>query len=275
MIVEDGLRYIESLENHIPIPRDRRESHLATDDLHHNDVRRADAVYTAAYLRLEAVVPGFTIEQVGDLKHITYGRPKMGVWHELEAGDAAPAEVLAVIAEHPDLRDAYVAFHTSDEGPEAQFRDAGYTRIVRNYLMRLDVRDSAGRPDDQIVRLTTEAEIERLAMLREDGRILPEYVNDPEIGCYALVVDDVPVASAVVITDGDTAVVEYVQTLERYRRLGYGRWFMRGLHRLAANNGAHWMVLASNDQGLPLYESLGYQPLRYIDIYHRQEIPGT
>lgn len=251
---------------------DRRESPLTTDDLHQHDVRRADAVYTAAYLRLEAVVPGFTIEHVGDLKHITYGRPKAGVWHELEVGDTPPAEVLAVIADHPEWHDAFIAYHSSTESPSPDFLQAGYTRIAQNYLMRLDVSAAGGRADDQIVRLTTEAEIDRLVVLREDGRVLPEYLDDAEIGCYALVVDDVPVASAMVISDGDTAVIEYVHTLARYRRLGYGRWLMRGLHRLAANNGAHWTVLASNNQGRPLYTSLGYQLLRYIDIYRRQEI---
>lgn len=230
-------------------------------------------MYTAAYLRLEAVVPGFTIEQVGDLKHITYGRPKAGVWHELEVGDTEPVDVLAALAAHPEWRDAFIAFHTSADSPSVEYLQAGYAHIARNYMMRLDVSTAGGRPDDQIVRLTTEAEVDRLAVLREDGRVLPEYLNDTQIGCYALVVDDVPVASAIVISDGDTAVIEYVHTLARYRRLGYGRWLMRGLHRLAANNGARWTVLASNNQGRPLYTSLGYQLLCYIEIYRRQDIP--
>ena len=136
------------------------------------------------------------------------------------------------------------------------------------------VRLAGGRPDDQLVRLSELPEVERLAALREDGRIIPGYLDDPALGCYALMVDDVPVASAVVIADGDMAVVEYVHTLERYRRLGYGRWLMRGLQRLAANAGARWVVLSSNERGRPLYDALGYQLLSYEDIYRRQDLPS-
>lgn len=247
---------------------------LSAGDLHDDEVRRAERVYTAAYLRLEAAVPGFSVEDVEGLTHIRYGRPKAGLSHELYVGETPPDVVLGVVSRHPDLADAFIATYTRQEATEPAWADAGYSRIIRNYLMRLDVSAAGGRPDDQLVRLSELPEVERLAALREDGRIIPGYLDDPTLGCYALMVDDVPVASAVVIADGDMAVVEYVHTLERYRRLGYGRWLMRGLHRLAANDGARWVVLSSNERGRPLYDALGYQLLSYEDIYRRQDLPG-
>ncbi len=248
---------------------------LAVEDLRDDDVLRAERVYTAAYLRLEAAVPGFSVEQVEGLTHIRYGRPKAGLSHEIYAGETPTAELLDIVARHPELADAFVAVYSRRDGDDPAFAAAGYVRIVRNYLMRLDVSAAAGRADDQIARITTLPEIERLAMLREDGRIIPGYLDDPSIACYALMADDVPVASAVVIAEGDTAVVEYVHTLERYRRLGYGRWLMRGLQRLAANHGARWVVLSSNERGRPLYDALGYERLSYEDIYRRQDLPGA
>lgn len=246
---------------------------LIAHDLHDDEVRHAERVYTTAYLRLEAAVPGFAVEDIEGLTHIRYGRPKAGLSHELYVGETPSDVVLDVVARHPDLADAFIATYSRHDEVDPALDAAGYVRIVRNFLMRLDVGGAAGRPDDQIVRLTTVAEVERLAGLREDDRIIPGYLDDPSIACYALMTDDVPVASAVVITDGDTAVVEYVHTLERYRRLGYGRWLMRGLHRLAANDGARWVVLSSNERGRPLYDALGYQLLSYEDIYRRQDIP--
>ncbi len=247
---------------------------LSAGDLHDDEVRQAERVYTAAYLRLEAAVPGFSVENVEGLTHIRYGRPKAGLSHEIYAGDVPPREVVDVIHRHPDLADAFVAVYTRQAEADPALTAAGYTRIIRNYLMRLDVSAAGGRPDGQLVRLSTLPEIERLAALREDGRIIPGYLDDPALGCYALMVDAVPVASAVVVADGDVAVVEYVHTLERYRRLGYGRWLMRGLQRLAANDGAHWIVLSSNERGRPLYDALGYQRLSYEDIYRRQDLTG-
>jgi len=248
---------------------------LTAGDLHEDEVRQAERVYSAAYLRLEAAVPGFSVDLIDSVPHIHYGRPKAGLSQELYAGDIPSAVVLDIIARHPDLASAFVAINSRDDDSDAVLVAAGYIRIIRNYLMRLDVSALGGRPDSQIVRLSTLAEIERLAAMREDGRIIPGYLDDSALSCFALMADNVPVASAIVVGDGDTSVIEYVHTLERYRRLGYGRWLMRGLQRLIANEGARWVVLSSNERGRSLYDALGYQRLSYEDIYRRQDLPSN
>lgn len=272
MTVQPAHQHILSTDTSVSLPTGANQ--LTAGDLHDDEIREAERVQTEAYLRLEAAVPGFHVEQIDGVTHIRYGRPKGGLSHELYAGETPTADILAVVRQHPELADTYVAIYTREDRPDPVLVAAGYTRIIRNYLMRLDVSAAAGRPDDQVVRLTTLEEIERLATMREDGRIIPGYLDDPALDCYALMADGVPVASAVVVSKGDVAVIEYVYTLERYRRLGYGRWLMRSLHRLAANDGARWVVLSSNERGRHLYDALGYQQLSYEDIYRRQDLPG-
>lgn len=236
------------------------------------DLAHATQAYTEAYLRLEGSIPGFSLAEVDGLRLVHFGRPKAGADHEVIAGTTAPETVLDIVARHPDVADAFIStFTTSEERDEERYREAGYMRVVRNFLMRCHVSMSrTARADDTVVRLATTAQIEQLADLRDDGQILPEYLADPALRCYALVIDDTPSASAMLVADGgDTAVVEYVNTLERYRRRGYGRWLMRMLHREAAQLGAQSVVLSSNATGRPLYEALGYEFLCYEDVYRR------
>jgi GNAT superfamily N-acetyltransferase len=240
----------------------------------HLDTARAASAYDAAYLRLEGSIPGVSTSTVDGFQVIRYGRPKAQVEHELMGGLAEPEDVLAVLDRHPELADAFVQLVTTRErAAEQKFTAAGYSTIVHNYLMCRDVQSSRdSKPDPTIERLTTIDAVQRLAELREDNQLYADYLNDPGIVIHALVVDDVPAASAVLIHAApEIAVVEYVNTLPRYRRRGYGRWLMRALHREAASAGANWVVLSSNENGRPLYEALGYSLLGYEDIYHREE----
>lgn len=239
---------------------------------HADQFRQAAEAYTSAYLHLEGALPGFQATEIDGMRQIRFGRPKAGVTTELIAGNVAVPVVLDVMRRHPTLADGYVSiFRSGHAEPDPAIADAGFTRIIHNYLMCCDVTAAReAKPDDTVVQLTTVDEIERLAELREDGQILPTFLADPALRCYALVIDDVPAASAMLVAlGGRLAVIEYVHTLERYRRRGYGRWLMRALHREAAHAGADAVVLSSNEGGHPLYVALGYELLGYEDVYVR------
>lgn len=245
---------------------------MSATDERFAQVAAATAAYTAAYLVVEGTLPTASVGEVEGLPYIRYDRPKGGVAHEVIAGYAAPETVLAIVGRHPELTDAFVSmFTTPENAAEPAMNAAGYERAVHNFVMRCDVRAEHGaRADATVVRFTTPEQIEQLAALREDDQLRPEYLNNPAVRCYALVIDDIPAASALLISPGhDIAMIEYVHTLETYRRRGYGRWLMRALHREAANLGAQAVVLGSNDSGRPLYEALGYELLCYEDVYRR------
>ncbi|WP_405794805.1 GNAT family N-acetyltransferase [Streptomyces sp. NBC_01506] len=59
--------------------------------------------------------------------------------------------------------------------------------------------------------------------------------------------------------DGDTVVVDQVETSENHRRRGLGRLVMRTLESAAADTGATTGVLAATGDGLRLYTSLGWR----------------
>jgi len=245
----------------------------ATDEVE-NRVVAATAAYTAAYLEIERTFPIASVGEVDGLPYIRYHRTKGGVAHEVIAGHTAPETALGILGRHPELADAFLSiFTTSEDGAEQPLNAASYERVVHNFVMRCDVSaEHGGRADASVVRFTKTDQIEQLAALREDDNLRPEYLTNPAVRCYALVIEDIPAASALLISSPghDIAMIEHVHTLETYRRRGYGRWLMRALHCEAANLGAQAVVLGSNPSGRPLYESLGYEFLCYEDVYARR-----
>lgn len=233
-----------------------------------SDPRCAIEAFLHASILLERIVPGCVVDDLDGLRHIRYGRPKVGVQHEIIADDSDPAHVLAILARHPGIAPAYLSTFTSLDGDQrAVYAAAGLPRVVRNTLMTDDLPDVTPFADPTLKRLTDAEELRALALARGDNVLDVQHFTDA-VRCYVLDIEGEPVSSALLIPSRhDTAIIEHVHTLATHRRRGYGRWLLRALHAEAARMGMQQIVLSSNDAGRPLYASLGYQPLCYQDVY--------
>jgi GNAT superfamily N-acetyltransferase len=232
------------------------------------DSRVSEAIdaYLHATLLLETIIPGSAVDTIDGARHIHYGRPIGGVWHEIVLRDAELAAGLTIVANHPEVAPAYLAIFTSLGNDPPDGDEAALSHVVRNTLMAFQLPDVAPFSDPSLRRVTDIEELRRLARIRDDAVLTVEHYTD-EIGCYVLEIDDDPVSSALLIpSPHETAVIEHVLTLPAYRRRGYGRWLLRALHAEAARLGLRQAVLGSNAAGLPLYTALGYEPLCYVDI---------
>lgn len=233
------------------------------------DARLTEAIdaYLHASILLERIIPGCVVETIDGAQHIHYGRPKLGVEHEVVVRDSGLAAGAAVIAHHQEFTPAYVSIFTPHGEVAPDGSALNLTHVVRNTLMVFQLPDVAPFGDPSLRRLTDPAELHRLTLIRGDDVLAVEHFTD-ETACYALEIEDEPVSSALMIpAPHGTAVIEHVLTLASYRRRGYGRWLLRALHGEAARMGMRQTVLGSNTAGLPLYTALGYEPLCYQDVY--------
>ncbi len=231
-------------------------------------LREATDAFIHASVLLEKLVPGCVVDDLDGLQHIHYGRPKVGVHHEIIAGNAAPPDVLPILALHSEIAPAYLTTFTPlDIDRQLLYDAAGLPRVVRNTLMAYQLPDVAPFADPGLKRLTDATELRTLALVRGDNVLDVDHFTDA-VRCYALLIDDEPVSSALLIPSlHDIAVIEHVHTLAAYRRRGYGRWLLRALHAEAIRLGTHQIVLGSNAAGRPLYTTLNYHPLCFQDVY--------
>jgi ribosomal protein S18 acetylase RimI-like enzyme len=80
---------------------------------------------------------------------------------------------------------------------------------------------------------------------------------------FGAVIGDRTVCSADLYSDGSTAQIESVYTLEPYRRRGFGRAVVTGALRAAIDAGHEFVFLIAEDNDWPkeLYGRMGFEPL--------------
>ena len=80
---------------------------------------------------------------------------------------------------------------------------------------------------------------------------------------FGAVVDGQTVCSADLYSDGATAQIESVLTLESFRKRGLGRAVVAEAIRAALNSGHDFVFLLADDEDWPkeLYARMGFEPL--------------
>ncbi len=233
--------------------------------------RRHIDAFLHATTMLEQLIDDCQVQALDGLKHIEYGRPKVGVRHEIVVGNQDPAYVLAVTAAHAEVLPAYLStFAPLGNDEPTGYEHNGVPRVVRNTLMTLQLTGDGQPAERQLTRLTDASELRELSISRGDSMLDVDYFTD-DILCLVLDVEGEPISSALLIPSIDRfAVIEHVHTLTAHWRRGYGRRLLKALHDEAIYLDAERIVLGSNDAGRLLYDSLGYQPICHQDVY----VPG-
>jgi len=96
-------------------------------------------------------------------------------------------------------------------------------------------------------------------------------LDDPHVRIAVADVAGEPVAAAAAIGSGDTLGIYAVGTLEHARRRGYGRavtWTAIEAGVLAW--GSTRAILQSSEMGVPMYRSMGFEPIATITIFKRR-----
>jgi N-acetylglutamate synthase len=130
---------------------------------------------------------------------------------------------------------------------------------------RLSIRELAPSEfDDHLQVLArcfgTPIEIARMMMTEEMFRL-------DGVRAYLGEFEDVPVATAVGVTEGTAVGVFNVGTLEEWRGKGFGRALTTRVIADGYADGAKWSYLQSSPSGLPVYRRLGFETVEQWSRY--------
>lgn len=231
-------------------------------------LEEAAAALRDAYLRLLALDLGFERHALpGGVLELRFGQTKHGLTREFAAGARPLAEVMPLVDGRlaEDGERAFLSICTTDD---TTCTPPGWRHLFRNTVMTFGLTGVNAAADPALVRIATPESYVALRDLRADDVLPAALPADPAIACWALVIDDIPVASTLAITTpGGSIVVEHVQTLPVHRRRGHAARLLRALHARMAVNGARAAVLAANAAGAPLYAALDYWTVGFEDVY--------
>lgn len=130
--------------------------------------------------------------------------------------------------------------------------------------------------DPRVVETLTDEQISALAHVWNYGRdangyqpIIPAHNSAPGLVQRYIELDGEPAAYGRAMIVGGDALLLDVNAFPGFRRRGFGRAIMHGLHAGLARAGATRVVLTATEMGLPLYEQLGYRTLAQNWVYVR------
>ncbi len=164
---------------------------------------------------------------------------------------------------------------------DAYMPEAGEILAERAYVARwhspLMALDGAAhplpvRPGTPAIRAATRTQIDDVVHILRDAfgtgsivsrRVVREaHIGDDAIRHYLCYADQTPVACATAaIHASELATIWNVGTRQAYRRMGFGAAIMRGLLDDLREAGIAQTVLLASQDGLRLYENLGYHTL--------------
>jgi ribosomal protein S18 acetylase RimI-like enzyme len=196
--------------------------------------------------------------------------------------DAADVNLLELLAEIDELhreagcehRDVLVEDEGLGEALAPEFRRLGWEVSP---LLLMAYRGSRNLPKTEEIRELTATE---LSNIRSRSAIVGHSIDDPETIAqlidkdarlaraggarfFGAVKGDRTMCSADLYSDGATAQIESVLTLEPYRRRGFGRAVVNGALRAAFEAGHDFVFLIAEDNDWPkdLYGRMGFEPL--------------
>lgn len=85
------------------------------------------------------------------------------------------------------------------------------------------------------------------------------YRGKSSLEMYVAYLEDIPVVTGILVTHANVAGIYYVATIPEQRKKGIGTAMMQFLLNRAKEKGYFISVLQASDQGLSLYERLGYK----------------
>lgn len=86
------------------------------------------------------------------------------------------------------------------------------------------------------------------------------WLGQQNIRFYLAELDGMPVSTAATIQNGETASLEFVSTLEKYRRKGAARCLCSQALEALFAGGAETVTLSGASEAVPLYKKLGFHP---------------
>jgi ribosomal protein S18 acetylase RimI-like enzyme len=208
---------------------------------------------------------------------LTPGHParRLNSVNPLDPGDSAEIEARVERA-RKRFADAGkpLIFRISPLAPpalSAHLDRAGWSRISDSHVMRLALDEAAVEQAlDQIPLKDVNRFVGAAIAVHHYPDALRTGLADviaaiqPEAGLFVLEQDDMPIATAICVHDGDLAGLFEVATASDERGKGHGRRILLSALKWARLRGAKvaWLqVEASNVAALSLYRTLGFMPL--------------
>jgi ribosomal protein S18 acetylase RimI-like enzyme len=208
--------------------------------------------------------------------------PKVYMLNFVRLNDAADLSLLELLAEVDELhreagcehRDMLVEDESLGEALAPEFRRLGW-QVSR--LLLMSYRGDRNLPLVEEIRELTATELRnirsraaRVGPSAEDPETIAQLIDkDTRLAraggarFFGAVVGDSTMCSADLYSDGSTAQIESVLTLEPYRRRGLGRAVVTEALRAAFDTGHDFVFLIAEDNDWPkeLYGRMGFEPL--------------
>jgi ribosomal protein S18 acetylase RimI-like enzyme len=134
----------------------------------------------------------------------------------------------------------------------------------------LEIRVARNAADHDVHVQTDTAGFEASLSLEQSRKVFsPSLISRPYAAEFLGLVDNVPVATSVLVATGRTAGIYGVATIPQFRRHGYGEAMTWHAVREGIARGYEMANLQASELGLPIYERMGFRVVAPFLVFAR------
>lgn len=229
-------------------------------------------VFATGFARVRSLVSGCVAERFGAC-WVIHDEPRRGRKErvsEVCGWEVSVGEVMEAGSALGGPRwCASVALETLGDKGIPEYKSAGFRRVIKEGFFAADLAGLDVATDADVIRIRTPEDAEQLRVAR-GGKIglRPQDLEsvDPEIRCYALVVEGHYAARVASYRVGNCSWVSDLHVDAAYRRRGFATRLMRSMLADDLEFGVRTSVLLASSDGEKLYPGLGYERLGTLQV---------
>ena len=219
---------------------------------------------------------GAAVFEFGDLRGYHYDDPLWWETDSFQVIDMAPRDAVGAIQSYGPGPHLIGVVTTDPESVIPPYGELGYKTVPEEPLetvMAMNLSESVPTNEQhpvQLVRTEKQRLLFNSAIEPDDphGQMRSEELEDPVVSYYLVEKDGQCVCNGKVISPFPTAItVEPLATHPGYRRRGIATSLMNRVHADAVDRSVKQSVIVASVMGVPLYTTLGYHVVAYIQKF--------
>lgn len=162
---------------------------------------------------------------------------------------------------------------------EERLRNNGFEMVLQQTAMVLEMKNyqQQAASEFNIIEVNSTSDIDiwtdiaaRAFSYEINSDVIRTIVDMPEVQLLLAVINNHPVATALIFNTGNVVGVHQVGVLEQFRGQGIARKLMHHVINQCATLPARYVTLQASVTGAVLYKSLGFKPQFKIKSYQRR-----